>query len=88
MTYVKPPELALALVETGATKVHMSARDTLIRAFMGGALLTLAAAFAVKVTVETGQPIVGAMLFPIGFVVLYLLGYDLLTGMFVLGPTA
>jgi formate transporter len=88
MTYVKPPELALALVETGATKVHMSARDTLIRAFMGGALLTLAAAFAVKVTVETGQPIVGAMLFPIGFVVLYLLGYDLLTGMFVLGPMA
>lgn len=88
MTYVKPPELALALVETGAAKVHMSVRDTMIRAFMGGALLTLAAAFAVKVTADTGQPIIGAMLFPIGFVVLYLLGYDLLTGMFVLGPMA
>ncbi|MBB2924202.1 formate/nitrite transporter family protein [Cellulomonas cellasea] len=88
MTYVKPPELATSLVDTGAIKVHMSTRDTLVRAFMGGALLTLAAAFAVKMTVDTGLPVVGAVLFPIGFVLLYLLGYDLLTGMFVLGPLA
>jgi formate transporter len=88
MTYVKPPELAVALVDAGASKIHMSVRDTLVRAYMAGALLTLAAAFAVKMTVDTGLPIVGAVLFPIGFALLYLLGYDLLTGVFVLGPLA
>ncbi|MFW0787645.1 formate/nitrite transporter family protein [Gordonia sp. CPCC 206044] len=88
MTYVKPPELAVTLIDAGESKVNLSTRDTLIRAFMGGAMLTLAAAFAVKVTVETGQPLVGALLFPIGFCLLYLLGYDLLTGVFVLGPLA
>jgi len=88
MTYVKPPELAVSLIDVGESKVHLSTRDTLIRAYMGGALLTLAAAFAVKMTVDTGLPIVGAILFPIGFALLYLLGYDLLTGVFVLGPLA
>jgi formate/nitrite transporter len=88
MTYVKPPELAVALIDAGESKIFMSARDTLIRAFMAGAMLTLAAAFAVKMAVDTGQPIVGAILFPIGFSLLYLLGYDLLTGVFVLAPLA
>jgi formate/nitrite transporter len=40
------------------------------------------------VTVTTGHAILGAVLFPVGFILLYLLGYDLLTGMFVLGPLA
>lgn len=88
MTYVKPSELAASLIDVGESKVHMSTRDTLIRAFMGGALLTLAAAFAIKMTVDTGLPLVGAVLFPVGFALLYLLGYDLLTGVFVLGPLA
>ena len=88
MTYVKPPELAVALIDAGGAKIHMSTRDTLVRAFMAGALLTLAASFAVKMTVDTGSAVVGAILFPVGFVLLYLLGYDLLTGVFVLGPLA
>ncbi len=88
MTYVTPPELAVKLIEAGESKIWMSTRDTLVRAFMAGAMLTLGAAFAVKVTVDTGQPLIGALLFPIGFVLLYLLGYDLLTGVFVLAPLA
>lgn len=88
MTYVKPPELAAALVVAGESKIFMSTRDTLIRAYMAGAMLTLAAAFAVKVAVDTGQPLLGAILFPVGFCLLYLLGYDLLTGVFVLAPLA
>src|SRR5690606_30448842 len=55
---------------------------------MAGALLTLAAAFAVTMTVQTGSPLIGALLFPVGFCMLYLLGYDLLTGVFVLAPLA
>jgi hypothetical protein len=39
----------------------------------------LAAAFAITITVQTGAPLVGAILFPVGFCMLYLLGFDLLT---------
>lgn len=88
MTYVKPTELVQTVIDAGASKVMLSTRDTLIRSIMGGALLTLAAAFAVTVSVTTGMPLLGAVLFPIGFVMLYLLGYDLLTGVFVLAPLA
>ena len=60
----------------------------MIRAYMAGAILALAAAFAVTVTVQTGQPLAGAVLFPVGFILLYLLGFDLLTGVFTLAPLA
>jgi formate/nitrite transporter len=66
----------------------MSTRDTLLRAFMGGALLALGAVFAVTVSQQTGYPIIGAILFPVGFCTLYLLGFDLLTGVFTMGPLA
>lgn len=88
MTYVKPAELVGTLLDAGASKVMLSTKDTLVRSIMGGALLCIAAAFAVTVSVTTGIPLLGALLFPIGFIMLYLLGYDLLTGVFVLGPLA
>lgn len=88
MSYVKPAQLVSRMVDAGADKMQMSARDTLIRAFMGAALLTMGAAFAVTVATQTGQPLLGAVLFPVGFVILYLFGYDLLTGVFTLGPLA
>ncbi|MBD8080052.1 formate/nitrite transporter family protein [Cellulosimicrobium arenosum] len=88
MSYVKPAELVPTIIDAGANKVLLSTRDTLIRAAMGGAILAIAAAFAVTVNVTTGSPVLGAVLFPVGFILLYLLGYDLLTGMFVLGPLA
>lgn len=88
MSYVKPADLVTNIIDAGQAKLFYSAKDTIIRSIMGGALLTIAAAFAVTVTVTTGSPLLGAMLFPVGFIMLYLLGYDLLTGVFVLGPLA
>jgi formate/nitrite transporter len=76
------------MVDAGESKIFMSARDTLIRGYMAGAILALAAVFAVTVNVQTGYPIIGAILFPVGFCMLYLLGFDLLTGVFVLTPLA
>jgi len=76
------------MVDAGESKIFMSTRDTLIRAYMAGAILALAAVFAVTVAVQTGSPLVGAILFPVGFVMLYLMGFDLLTGVFVLTPLA
>ena len=88
MSYLKPAEFVLAMVDAGEAKVRMAPRDALIRAYMAGAILALAAVFAVTVSQQTGYPIIGAILFPVGFCMLYLLGFDLLTGVFVLTPLA
>ena len=88
MSYLAPSEFATKMVDAGESKIFMSTRDTLIRAYMAGAILALAAWFAVTINVSTGQPLVGAILFPVGFCMLNLLGFDLLTGVFVLTPLA
>ncbi len=88
MAYIAPTEFVTKMIDAGESKIFMSTRDTLIRAYMAGAILALAAAFAVTVTVQTGQPLLGAVLFPVGFCMLYLLGFDLLTGVFTLCPLA
>lgn len=83
MSYVNPADFARKMIDAGEAKVFMSTKDTLIRAYMAGAILALAAAFAVTVTVNTGNPLLGALLFPVGFCMLYLL-----TGVFTLVPLA
>lgn len=88
MSYLVPSEFVTKMVDAGESKIFMSTRDTLIRAYMAGAILALAAVFAITVAVQTGSPLVGAMLFPVGFCMLYLMGFDLLTGVFVLTPLA
>ncbi len=88
MAYLAPAEFVTKMVDAGESKIFMSARDTIIRAFMAGAILALGAVFAVMVTQQTGYPIIGAILFPVGFCMLYLLGFDLVTGVFVLAPLA
>mgnify|MGYP000066591860 FL=1 len=88
MSYLMPSEFVSKMVDAGESKVFMSTRDTLIRAFMAGAILSLAAVFAVSVTVQTGSALLGASFFPVGFIMLYLMGFDLLTGVFVLAPLA
>jgi len=88
MAYLVPTEFVTRMVDAGEAKIFMSTRDTVIRAYMAGAILALAAAFAVTVSVQTGQPLLGAILFPVGFCMLYLLGFDLLTGVFTLCPLA
>lgn len=88
MAYLAPTEFVTKMIDAGESKVFMSTKDTLIRAYMAGAILALAAAFAISITVNTGNPLVGALLFPVGFCMLYLLGFDLLTGVFTLVPLA
>ncbi len=88
LAYLVPTEFVAKMVDAGESKIYMATRDTLIRAYMAGAILALAAVFAVTASVQTGSPLVGAILFPVGFCMLYLLGFDLLTGVFVLTPLA
>src|SRR5512145_860480 len=88
MAYLMPSEFVTKTVDAGESKIYMATRDALIRAYMAGAILALAAVFAVTASVQTGSPLIGAILFPVGFCMLYLLGFDLLTGVFVLTPLA
>ena len=88
MSYVKPAEFAAQMIDAGESKLFMSTKDTLIRAYMAGAILALAAAFAVTIATNTGNFLVASLLFPVGFCLLYLLGFDLLTGVFTLCPLA
>jgi formate/nitrite transporter len=88
MSYLQPHEFVTKMIDSGESKVYMSTKDTIIRAFMAGAILGLSAAFAIAVGISTGSALVGAMLFPVGFIMLYLMGFDLLTGVFVLVPLA
>lgn len=88
MSYIEPSEFATKMVDAGESKIFMSTKDTIVRAFMAGAILGLAAFFAISVTVATGSPLVGALLFPVGFIMLYLMKFDLLTGVFTLVPLA
>ena len=88
MAYLAPSEFTTKLVDAGEEKIFMSTRDTLIRAFMAGGIPALAAIFAITVAVKTGSPLLGAVLFPVGFIMLYLMKFDLLTGVFTLVPLA
>ncbi len=88
MAYVTPQEFATKMIDAGESKIFMSTKDTLIRAYMAGAILALAAAFSVTIATNTGDFLVASLLFPVGFCMLYLLGFDLLTGVFTLVPLA
>lgn len=88
MSYLLPTEFSTKMIDAGEAKIFMSTRDTVIRAFMAGAILALAAIFAIHISVTTGSFLLGAILFPVGFCMLYLMGFDLLTGVFVLAPLA
>jgi formate transporter len=88
MSYLEPSEFVTKMVDSGESKVYMSTKDTVIRAYMAGAILALAAVFAITVAMKTGSPLVGAILFPVGFIMLYLMKFDLLTGVFMLVPLA
>ncbi len=88
MSYLQPAEFVVKMVDAGESKIFMGTRDVIIRGYMAGAILALAVVFSVTINVQTGHPIVGAALFPVGFCMLYLMGFDLLTGVFMLTPLA
>ncbi len=86
MDYVKPTAVVATMVDTSASKLALPARDLIIRGAMAGALLGTATSLAFTAVLSTGQPLVGAVIFPIGLVMIVLLGLELLTGSFALLP--
>ncbi len=86
MDYVKPTDVVQSMLETAKRKLALAPVDLLIRGIMSGALLGFATSLAFTAAGSTGQPIVGAIIFPIGLVVIVLLGLELVTGSFGLLP--
>jgi formate/nitrite transporter len=84
--YVSPKELLQEAVQLAKRKSDLPARDMLIRGILAGAFLGYATSLAIVVTSQGLPPIVGAILFPVGFVMLALLGFELVTGNFALLP--
>jgi formate/nitrite transporter len=81
MDYVKPADVASAMVNAGRTKLALAPLDLVIRGGLAGAILAAATSLAITGAVQTEQPLVGALIFPVG-----LLGLDLVTGSFGLLP--
>ncbi len=86
MDYVKPVDVASTMVNTGRTKLSLSPGDLLIRGALAGGILAAATSLALTGMVQTGQPLVGALIFPVGLILIVLLGLDLVTGAFGLVP--
>src|SRR5262249_59342609 len=86
MDYVKPADVATAMVETGKRKLALPTADLLIRGILSGAILGVATSLALTGAVSTGQPLVGAIIFPVGLIMIVLLGLELITGSFALLP--
>jgi formate/nitrite transporter len=86
MDYVKPADVAAAMLETGRRKLALPPADLFIRGMLSGALLGVAASLAFTGALSTGQPLVGALIFPVGLIIIVLLGLELITGSFALVP--
>jgi formate transporter len=88
MDYLKPDEVAKNMLKTAVSKASLSVSDFLIRGFLSGALLGFGTCLAFTASKQTTFPIVGALIFPVGFVLIVLLGLELVTGNFALLPVA
>src|SRR3954470_16491374 len=82
MDFIKPSDVVNSMLTAGQAKAALSVRDLLIRGFLSGALLGFATSLALTATAQTNTPLVGALVFPVGFVMIVLLGLELVTGSF------
>ena len=86
MDYIHPKTIIADALDMAKKKANLSVRDLLLRGFLAGAFLGYATSLALIVVSHGVPPIVGAILFPAGFVMLVLLGLELATGNFALLP--
>src|SRR5579863_4749642 len=88
MDYISPSEVAGTFVSNGAAKSRMQASQLLLRGIQSGALLGFATTVAFTATAQGLPPVLGAVLFPVGFAMIVILGLELVTGSFAMLPAA
>jgi len=86
MSYVKPDAVVEQMVQVGLAKSQLQVRDLLMRGFLSGAFLGFATTLAFTASLQTKVGLTGALVFPVGFVMIVLLGLELVTGNFALLP--
>jgi formate/nitrite transporter len=85
---VKPAQVVQAMIELGVAKTRLSIGELFVRSMLAGAFLGVATTLAFTAAAQTGVPMVGALIFPVGFAMIVVLGLDLITGSFALLPVA
>ena len=88
MDCVKPTEIAGQILAVGTAKANLPVRQLVVRGMLAGAYLAVATSMSVTAAVQTGQWIVGALIFQFGLCLVVLLGTELITGSFALLPVA
>ena len=88
MDYVKPSQIVNQMIDSGTAKANLPPVQLLLRGGLAGAILACATTLAFTATAQTNLGIVGAAVFPVGFVIIVLLGLELVTGSFALIPPA
>ena len=88
MPYVRPDTVVDQLIQAGAQKSRLPVPDLLVRGFLAGALLGFATTLALTASLQTRVGLAGALVFPVGFVMIVLLGMELVTGNFAVVPLA
>ncbi|REE05159.1 formate/nitrite transporter family protein [Citricoccus nitrophenolicus] len=88
MSYVGPEKVAVSMLESGLAKTKLSAAQMVLRGAVSTFLLGAAVLLAVTAAGQSGVDVFGALLFPMGLVMVILLGLELLTGNMALVPLA
>jgi formate/nitrite transporter len=86
LDFVRPADLVADAITAAEVKAALPVKDLLIRGFLSGAFLAIATSLAFTVRAQPLAPIAAAVIFPVGFVLLVLLGLELATGNFALLP--
>lgn len=88
MDNIKPANIISELIHMGAYKSTLSAKNILIRGFLSGAFLGFATVLAFITAIQTHVDVIGALMFPVGFAMIIILGLELVTGNFAIIPMA
>lgn len=83
---IAPAALVEDLVSAATRKVQLPVIDMALRGLLSGAILGIATSLVFTSLSQGLPPLVGAIIFPVGFVMLVLLGLELVTGNFAVLP--
>ncbi len=86
MDNLTPAEVFTESLQLARKKAQLPVSTMLVRGALAGAFLGYATSLAILIGTQGLPPIVGALIFPAGFVMLVLLGFELATGNFALLP--
>ncbi|HQT84551.1 MAG: formate transporter [Acidiphilium sp. 37-64-53] len=88
MDWLNPPALAAAMIEAGTRKANLPTKTILVTGILSGMFLGFTTTLFVSALVATGNIVVSALFFPVGFILIILLGLELFTGNVALIPYA